>query len=151
MATSKLIKPTNVTVQIPAFTDQPDNRVNTNCIDKAIDGINALSDQIATKHTQLTFTTNSYYRNTMNIYKDVSGNTVTIYGVVTCDSVYSTSPGYAVLTVPKPNSELYITIPSLTAGRGNIRVHIDTNGVLYIRYGEVGQYYDILITYIAKS
>lgn len=46
MATSKLIKPTNVTVSIPAFTDQPDQRVNSNCIDKSIDGINALSDQI---------------------------------------------------------------------------------------------------------
>lgn len=47
MATNKLIKPTNVTVSIPAFTDQPDQRVNSNCIDKSIDGINALSDQIA--------------------------------------------------------------------------------------------------------
>ena len=47
MATNKLIKPTNVTVQIPAFTDQPDQRVNSNCIDKSIDGINTLSDQIA--------------------------------------------------------------------------------------------------------
>lgn len=46
MATSKLIKPTNVTVSIPAFTDQPDQRVNSNCIDKSIDGINTLSDQI---------------------------------------------------------------------------------------------------------
>lgn len=53
MATSKLIKPTNVTVSIPAFTDQPDQRVNSNCIDKSIDGINALSDQIGTIATRL--------------------------------------------------------------------------------------------------
>ena len=47
MATSKLIKPTNVTVSIPEFTDQPDQRVNSNCIDKIIDGVNSLNDQIA--------------------------------------------------------------------------------------------------------
>lgn len=47
MATSKTLTPTNVTIQIPAFTDKPDQRVNTNCIDKEADAINALSDQIA--------------------------------------------------------------------------------------------------------
>ena len=46
MATSKTIGVTNVTVQVPEFTDQPDQRVNSNCIDKIIDGINSLSDQI---------------------------------------------------------------------------------------------------------
>lgn len=48
MATSKLLKPTNVTISIPAFTDQPDQRVNSNCIDKEADAINSLSDQIVT-------------------------------------------------------------------------------------------------------
>lgn len=47
MATSKTLTPTNVTIQIPAFTDKPDQRVNSNCIDKEADAINALSDQIA--------------------------------------------------------------------------------------------------------
>lgn len=46
MATSKTLTPTNVTIQIPAFTDKPDQRVNSNCIDKEADAINALSDQI---------------------------------------------------------------------------------------------------------
>ena len=45
MATSKLLKPTNVTISIPEFTDQPDQRVNSNCIDKEADAINTLSDQ----------------------------------------------------------------------------------------------------------
>ena len=49
MATSKLIKPTNETVSIPDFTDRPDQRGNSNCIDKIIDGVNLLNDQIATK------------------------------------------------------------------------------------------------------
>ena len=48
MATSKTLQPTNVTIQIPAFTDKPDQRVNSNCIDKEADAINALSEQIAT-------------------------------------------------------------------------------------------------------
>ena len=49
MATSKLLKPTNVTISIPGFTDQPDQRVNSNCIDKEADAINSLSDHIANK------------------------------------------------------------------------------------------------------
>lgn len=48
MATSKTLTPTNVTIQIPEFTDQPDQRVNSNCIDKEADAINALNTQIAT-------------------------------------------------------------------------------------------------------
>ena len=47
MATSKTLAPTNVTIQIPEFTDQPDQRVNSNCIDKEADAINALNAQIA--------------------------------------------------------------------------------------------------------
>ena len=47
MATSKTLTPTNVTIQIPEFTDQPDQRVNSNCIDKEADAINALNNQIA--------------------------------------------------------------------------------------------------------
>ena len=44
MATSKTIKPTNVSVNIPAMTDAPDQSVNSNCIDKIIDGVNSLYD-----------------------------------------------------------------------------------------------------------
>jgi hypothetical protein len=47
MATSKLLKPTNVTISIPAGTDVPDQSVASNCLDKEADAINALSDQIA--------------------------------------------------------------------------------------------------------
>lgn len=46
MATSKLLKPTNVTISIPEFTDQPDQRVNSNCIDKEADAINTLSEHL---------------------------------------------------------------------------------------------------------
>ena len=53
MATSKLLKPTNVTISIPGFTDQPDQRVNSNCIDKEADAINELSDKIGTLQKKL--------------------------------------------------------------------------------------------------
>lgn len=46
MATSKLLKPTNVTISIPEFTDQPDQRVNSNGLDKEADAINALSEHL---------------------------------------------------------------------------------------------------------
>lgn len=48
MATSKTLTPTNVTIQIPEFTDQPDQRVNSNCIDKEADAINSLNTAIGT-------------------------------------------------------------------------------------------------------
>lgn len=49
MATSKTLTPTNVTIQIPEFTDQPDQRVNSNCIDKEADAINALNGKLPNK------------------------------------------------------------------------------------------------------
>ena len=66
MATSKLLKPTNVTISIPEFTDQPDQRVNSNCIDKEADAINALSEQTKIVYgtvsaTGITFQTNDTY------------------------------------------------------------------------------------------
>lgn len=48
MATSKTLTPTGVTIQIPEFTDQPDQRVNSNCIDKEADAINSLNNNINT-------------------------------------------------------------------------------------------------------
>ena len=71
MATSKLLKPTNVTISIPEFTDQPDQRVNSNCIDKEADAINSLSEQIGTLRikdiTDATRTTASSTSSTTNI------------------------------------------------------------------------------------
>ena len=47
MATSKTLTPTGVTISIPEFTDQPDQRVNSNCIDKEADAINRLDTNMA--------------------------------------------------------------------------------------------------------
>lgn len=68
MATSKVLAPTNVTIQIPEFTDQPDQRVNSNCLDKEADAINALNTQITpqaitvTGGTGITITDNASYK-----------------------------------------------------------------------------------------
>ncbi len=51
MATSKVLAPTGVAIQIPEFTDKPDQRVNSNCIDKEADAINALNSNIANLKT----------------------------------------------------------------------------------------------------
>ena len=45
MATSKTLAPTNVTISIPAMTDQPNTSVLANCADKEADAINALNSQ----------------------------------------------------------------------------------------------------------
>lgn len=55
MATSKTLSPTSVTIFIPEFTDQPDQRVNSNCIDKLADAVNSL-DTLKVKHTTYTMT-----------------------------------------------------------------------------------------------
>lgn len=52
MATSKTLTPTNVTISIPEFTDQPDQRVNSNCIDKEADAINAVNTKLTTADAQ---------------------------------------------------------------------------------------------------
>ena len=46
MATSKTLAPTNVTISIPAMTDQPNASVLANCADKEADAINALNSQL---------------------------------------------------------------------------------------------------------
>lgn len=53
MATNKTIQPTNVTVQIPAMSDQPNMSVPANAIDKSIDAINkiAIATNVATSDT----------------------------------------------------------------------------------------------------
>ena len=46
MATNKIINPTNVTVQIPEMTDKPNQSTNSNCLDKIIDGVNAVNSKV---------------------------------------------------------------------------------------------------------
>ena len=46
-ATTKTLTPTNETISIPAFTDKPDNRLQTDSTGKLADAVNALSEQMA--------------------------------------------------------------------------------------------------------
>lgn len=71
MATSKTLTPTNVTISIPEFTDQPDQRVNSNCIDKLSDAVNALNSKFTTQGEDI------LGNGHIKIYK--SGNVVTIF------------------------------------------------------------------------
>lgn len=63
MATSKTLTPTNVTISIPAMTDQPNASVLANCADKEADAINALNSQIARTNVGVTLnaTGNQYF------------------------------------------------------------------------------------------
>jgi len=51
MATNKTIQPTNVTVQIPEMTDKPNQATNSNCLDKIIDGVNALNSNLSNQQS----------------------------------------------------------------------------------------------------
>ena len=54
-ATTKTLTPTNETISIPAFTDKPDNRLQTDSTSKLADAVNALSEQIGTLKTATIF------------------------------------------------------------------------------------------------
>ena len=78
MATSKTLAPTNVTISIPAMTDQPDASVFSNCVDKEADAINALNSQL----------TSQYGVVITDVQYEICANVVTIYlnGVTVTDS-----------------------------------------------------------------
>ena len=103
MATSKLLKPTNVTISIPEFTDQPDQRVNSNCLDKEADAINTLSEQIATATTVKTYT----FASSIAIKR--YGN-VCFLSCVT--GTYSNSAAWGTLTYTVGTSTGSLVIPS---------------------------------------
>lgn len=86
MATSKTLTPTNVTISIPAFTDQPDQRVTSNCIDKEADAINVLSRMIGgTYNTTATVTAtgNTALKRLHNQWSNVVSAIKTAHGLTT--------------------------------------------------------------------
>ena len=48
-ATTKTLTPTNQTISIPAFTDKPDNRLQTDSTSKLADAVNALNSNKSNK------------------------------------------------------------------------------------------------------
>ena len=77
MATSKTLAPTNVTISIPAMTDQPDASVFSNCVDKEADAINALNSQIANPknvaYTSVTGTSQAQFETALTTALDGMG------------------------------------------------------------------------------
>lgn len=76
MATSKTLTPTNVTISIPEFTDQPDQRVNSNCIDKEADAINTVNSKLtpqASSNLNNAKTVGIYTTNTSALNTPVTG------------------------------------------------------------------------------
>lgn len=156
MATSKLLKPTNVTISIPEFTDQPDQRVNSNCIDKEADAINSLSDHIALTES---FSASSYI--TANNGTISSGGIdknikTCMLGVVL--SGVSITSGVELLTIAdgygiRPKRPLYISVFNYDDGK-------PFNGCLYFtNNGKMTYYGDsisnkniyVCATYIGES
>ena len=78
MATSKTLTPTNVTIQIPDFTDSPDQRVNSNCIDKEADAINALNSAKTTRLTESNVTSDTSILSLANGNYMVAGSTAIV-------------------------------------------------------------------------
>ena len=114
MATSKTLAPTNVTISIPAMTDQPNASVLANCADKEADAINALNSQKATL-VQKTIEAGSSVSITFSAYAT--------YAIFFCGYV-ETSRGLIVGTADASNilyksvsaaSDITITSSGLTA------------------------------------
>ena len=111
MAISKTLTPTNVTIQIPDFTDRPDQRANSNCIDKEADAINALNTHLTnylnavTQNLSYNYPTTEIISGTGNFrnYPTVGYNDdfVSITGVVRINSFSRTgsNPGVKI-TLP---------------------------------------------------
>ena len=110
MATSKTLAPTNVTIQIPEFTDQPDQRVNSNCIDKEADAINALNTHIvkyvSVPYSDFTFNSDAHYCNHQPSYYLPSG--ATLIGAI----AYSTNSHGACVDIR--NNEFSVRPPDVT-------------------------------------
>ena len=93
MATSKTLKPTNVTISIPAFTDQPDQRVISNCIDEEADAINALNTKVQARNAtgivtcaslkivDTDFTLNKAFTNNPQSYVCTLAGSTTLYPI----------------------------------------------------------------------
>lgn len=112
MATSKLLKPTNVTIQIPEFTDQPDQRVNSNCLDKEADAINALNDQAEGTQTRFKYYTLS------------SGQTITLNG--TGGLAIFNSYGTCIVAI-KSDGTKQLIYEEATGGSGQLTVSQNGN------------------------
>ena len=147
MATSKTLTPTNVTIQIPEFTDQPDQRVNSNCIDKEADAINALNNNITYKSGDvLTFAsggTDAFYgfalqSNQIYVYiplaKPVSAGSISVtypsqLAMRTVEGLKQpTATGIAVKTIGKSTIQLAINVSNFSMTTYNTPIVLSGSG-----------------------
>ena len=114
MATSKTLAPTGVTIQIPEFTDQPDQRVNSNCIDKEADAINALNNNITTltnaKVLYGTFSTDNTAQIDLSKYNYIVLNASIDNNVV----IPYTSPSYNNWLIRKIDNTAFVSQTGIT-------------------------------------
>lgn len=134
MATSKTLTPTNVTIQIPEFTDQPDQRVNSNCIDKEADAINALNTAITNIGTIVE-------KNVANQTLNANGQTIYANNSITLAAGTWMICGTALVSKAVAGSRQGLTLAtSNTAGQYNSEIYD-------LRYQQsdnsVNQYYNV--------
>ena len=134
MATSKLLKSTNVTISIPEFTDRPDQRVNSNCIDKMADAVNANSEQIAklvpvTGVTGFNVIKGGFFRTGTQVtgaveIQNVSGNSIPANTWTTIGTV----------DVKPKQASATSSVPAVNTGNGTFAgmILVQTNGNIQI-------------------
>lgn len=99
MATSKTLKPTGVTIQIPSMGDQPNMAVASNCVDKEADAINVLNDHLVTLDYQIkkydsssiTVTANASDTTTISV-PAITGYTAYLASCYCDNDLFSVSP-----------------------------------------------------------
>ena len=113
-ATTKTLTPTNQTISIPAFTDKPDNRLQTDSTSKLADAVNALNSKIENYVKIKTVTRTTDATGLCNI--DLGGGS-------------STSNKYAVVdVVDDDDTKSYIYMPFKYTGVWHVRVISSTSG-----------------------
>ena len=122
MATSKTLTPTNVTIQIPAFADKPDQRLNSNCLDKEADAINALSDKIATQNLGSLANQSALESALVTLGGSMSDmqfkNVRFAFSAVPSSGVFNGKAGYYIGTFKRSSTNIY-AIDVQNSGTGN--------------------------------
>ena len=103
------------------------------------------------KMLNASFLGNEYYEveSPFTVYK--ADKVVSISGNVTVKTPYTEWPGLPIFTnLPASAQNIYVTIPERFNNGVPVRVYIDTDGTVYLRYGKTDSLYDISISYIIQ-
>ena len=121
MATSKTLAPTNVTISIPAMTDQPNASVLANCADKEADAINALNSQIANlpdvSYASISGNTLSAFESSIDSALDgMNTGDVRVCPAIASYSQSLTNGGQAIAFLSKPSSTIWWCFLVISSG-----------------------------------